>query len=188
MSNILVLGGSYMQSGLIGTAIRLQHQVTVLDRDENCLVANWNCLEFEKIDISDLNGVANFIDSHSFDACIAPVSDIGNQTLSKLVSKERGFLYNSNDTVIKTLNKNETRNAIKNTSISEIRTYNYTPGNYNVKLNYPVIVKPSICSASRGVNLVSDNILLKNAVILAQHYSQDGQAIIEGYTSNCGHR
>lgn len=181
MSKILVMGGSYMQSGFIETAINKGLEVNVLDRDSNCLYAPDNRVNFFEIDISDATKVDAFLSVNLFDAYVAPVSEVGNITLSKL-AKKYGFYYNSEETISLTTNKLALRNKLKRQSSNshQFFTYNEVKDNPEM-LPYPLIVKPAQSSASRGVSLVKSSNEFEPAIQYALNFCNKDELLIEKY-------
>lgn len=154
MSKILVLGGSYQQTGLIKKAVENGHQVVVIDRDKNCLASRMENVNFYPIDLSDITIVEKLVNEENFDALIPPVTELGNITAAHIADKY-DFLYNSIETVEATTKKIIMREKLKNSCLKEPKTSRYkNKKEVENEFNTPVMVKPSQSSASRGATLV----------------------------------
>jgi len=199
MSRLLILGGSYQQIGLIETAVKNDHDITVIDRDEKCLASSISNIKFKAIDLSDIQAVSSLIQKNKFDAVIPPVSELGNSTAVRLAEKF-GYNYNSIDTVEATTKKIFMRERLKNSGLKEPKTRRFlNVTNVKNEFSLPLIVKPSMSSASRGVTLVNDYERLEAAInyakqisgstemILIEEYIQGDQYSIETISSNYQH-
>ena len=179
MKRIIVLGGSYMQLGLIEKACEMGFEVTVLDRNEGCIASKLDGINFYPIDILKVKEVDNFLSNKTFDAAIAPISEIGNITLSKL-AKKHSFIYNSEVSVKRTTEKKEMRAALA--LENNHKYYSYLEIKNDLKnVKYPLIVKPSKSSASRGVTLVRKKDNLESAIKYGLEYCSEEDLLIEEF-------
>ena len=182
MKKILVLGGSYLQSGLIETAISLGINVHVLDNDKYCYATKIEQVTFNNIDISDLNSVDQYYKSQVFDAVIGPVTELGNAAAANLSAKH-GFLYNDMSAVEATTNKSVMRKVLKSTKLKAPNFEHYKSVDKVLEtFQFPLIVKPPISSASRGVTLVNKKEGLSSALQEAHKYCDNiNKILIEEY-------
>lgn len=182
MKKILILGGSYLQSGFIETAVSHNHEVHVLDRNPYCYAIQIAGIKFKDIDLSDKSAVEDYFLSHQFDTVIGPVTELGNRTAAYLGSKY-GFLYNSLKTVDATTNKNVMRKVLMDTNLNapifkQFESIEDILRNFS----FPLIIKPSISSASRGVTLVRQKNELESAIEEALKYcSSPSEVLVEEY-------
>ncbi|MCD4679462.1 MAG: ATP-grasp domain-containing protein [Bacteroidales bacterium] len=199
IKKLLVLGGSFLQSGLIETAVSKGYDVHVLDRDIFCYANKINGILFKNIDLSNLNSVDQYYSKHSFDAVIGPVTELGNITAANL-SEKYGFLYNDLSAVKATTDKSIMRTALNCTNLDTPKFKQFISiDDVLANFDFPLIVKPPISSASRGVTLVNRKEDFNNAIneahkfcdhlsdILIEEYIVGEQFSIETITSRGNH-
>lgn len=175
---ILVLGGSYLQSDFVETALSMGHAVHVLDRNPDAFLSQNESITFSVVDISDLEGVDKYFIDNNCDIILSPITEIGNK-ISSLVAERHGLAYNSVDTVIATTDKRVMRERLSETLISEPRVFNLKSDlSYPKDLDFPFILKPSISSASRGVTLINTPEEFDEAVQRALPYCKDSSEIL----------
>jgi hypothetical protein len=178
MKRILVLGGSYLQSDFINTAVNLGNEVFVLDKDINCYMSKCDKIKFDLVDISDLEKVNSYFVTNKCDFVISPVTEIGNY-ISACVSERHGLRYNTIKTVKSTTNKKIMREALLTSSLHEPKVLEYILGEGIPNgMSFPFIVKPSVSSASRGVSLVRTENEFYVAIESASKYVKEGEAIL----------
>lgn len=180
VKNIAVLGGSFLQNDFVETAKRKGHNVFVLDGNANCYLNNNPNCSFHHINFSNEKEVLKFCKEKNIDLVYAPSNELGNLISSKLASKV-GFNFNSVETVQNTLSKAKQRELLA--ELKYIKSPKSIIFNDNVKwidsnYIYPLIVKPSSSSASRGVLAVNNASELINAIDNAKQYLSSGDDII----------
>lgn len=150
MKKVLVLGGNYLQSDFIQTAIDKGFKEYVLDRNRNCYASRMDGLEFHEIDISDETAVESYYKEYKCDLIISPVTEIGNRIAAKIAARN-DIHYNSVDAVKATTDKWVMRNALKKCSLNEPVSEQFSSINEVIRnVSFPLIVKPPVSSASRG--------------------------------------
>lgn len=178
MARILVLGGSYLQSEFVNTALFFGHAVHILDMNPCCYLAKRKDISFYNINISDVDQVEKHFIENKMDMVISPVTEIGN-IVSSIVSERLGLRYNSVSTVNLTTNKILMRQALVKADLNEPRSaFIKDPSLKPDDFKYPLIVKPSVSSASRGVTLVTAECEFKSAFYRAREYSKEGENIL----------
>lgn len=181
MTRILVLGGSYLQSDFVNMALKYAHEVHVLDRNPNCFLADNHDIDFSCVDISDVEAVDAYFISKGCDVVLSPITEVGNR-VAAVISAKHGLLYNSIEAVIATTDKNVMRRRLEHSNLLEPRVIRLggesVQNLQNLEFPYPVIVKPSISSASRGVTLVRDFKELEAAVDRAAPYINGNSEIL----------
>lgn len=176
MKKIVVLGGSYLQSLFIKNALS-SCEVFVLDGNLFCY-ANINKLgKFIHIDFSNQLSVKNFCIENNIESIIAPVNELGNIIASNL-SEELGFLYNSPITVQKTSDKSFYNEILSKSNLLKLESYDSI--NFD-KIKFPVIVKPTQSTSSKGVSLVSRKDELIQAIEIAKKNSKNKNYKIEQF-------
>lgn len=176
---VLVLGGSYLQSDFVRVALDCGFDVHVLDRNPECYLASWNNITFRALDISNTNEVDLYFTNQKFDVIISPVTEIGNKVAAH-IAQRHNLLYNSVETINATTDKNIMRKHLKNTNLVEPEVFVLEKSQSITELpfDYPVIVKPSESSASRGVTRVNNLEELDKAVKRAKLYCKEGSTIL----------
>ena len=180
MSNILILGGSFIQSNFVNRAILDGHNILVVDRDSECYCnKNYPNLNFVQCDFSNYSRVRNIFNDNHFDFAYSPSTEIGNLICANL-SKEFGFLYNDISVVNNTLNKSLMKKClVKSKNVKNIPDYDIKKLKRNM-WSFPVIVKPVDSSGGRGVSIVNQEGELGDAIKFAQNYSRN-PPIVEKY-------
>lgn len=176
MDNIVVLGGSFLQSYFIRNAIS-SCNVYVLDGDKNCFASQNNLGFFYNIDFSDVEEVIAFCQKFEINSVIAPVNEQGN-LIASIVSHELGFLYNNPKVVLATTDKSFYDDILKDSFLKRLQIYDELDLN---KINYPVIVKPTQSTSSKGVSLVYNSSNLNDAIIYAKASGRIDKIKIEEY-------
>ena len=177
MKNIVVLGGSYLQSFFIKNAVS-SNKVFVLDGNQNCYASKNNLGIFFNIDFSEINKVREFCIKYKIDSIIAPVNENGNIIASK-ISQDFGYIYNTPDTVLLTSDKSFYDKILKEAGLKRLKTF-YKKNEIN-DIKFPVIVKPTQSTSSKGVTLLESDTNLDMAIDYAKANSRTGKIIIEEY-------
>lgn len=176
MKKIVVLGGSYLQSFFIKNALS-SCEVFVLDGNEICYANLNNLGNFIPIDFSNESQVKNFCIENNIESIIAPVNELGNIIASKL-SMELGYLYNSPLNVQKTSDKSFYNEVLSKSNLLKLESFDFR---YIDKIKFPVIVKPTQSTSSKGVSLVYEKDKLLEAIESAKLNSKDGNFKIEQF-------
>ena len=170
------MGGSYLQSFFIKNALS-SCEVFVFDGNESCY-ANLNDLgNFIPIDFSNASMVKKFCIDNNIESIIAPVNELGNIIASKL-SEELGFLYNSQITVQKTSDKSFYNEVLSKSNLLKLESFDLRDID---RICFPVIVKPTQSTSSKGVSLVYKKNQLSQAIETAKLNSKDGDFKIEKF-------
>ena len=105
---IIVLGGGIQQARCIERCQKLGYYVVCFDKEEACIGARI-ADAFFAVSIDDFDEVSLRVSKLvNVIAIMAPASEIGNLTASKIAAKQ-GYLYNSPSVVEMTRNKSEMR-------------------------------------------------------------------------------
>lgn len=176
MRKIVVLGGSYLQSLFIKNALD-SCEVFVLDGNENCYANLNNLGNFIPINFSDELIVKKFCIDNNIESIIAPVNELGNIIACKL-SVELGFIYNSPITVQKTSDKSYYNEVLIKSNLLRLQSFDF----YDIEnINFPIIVKPTQSTSSKGVSLVYSKDQLLQAIDTAKSNSKDSNYKIEQF-------
>ncbi len=178
--NICVLGGSFFQIEFILTAKAKGYNIFILDGDPNCYLSNNKNYQFYNINFSKEDEVVKFCKKHKIDFVYAPSNELGNLIASRL-AKKIGFNYNSEETVLNTLSKSKQRKLLSKLNLiksPKSTTFQGSIESIESKLIYPLVVKPSNSSASRGISSVNNTSELIYAIKNAKQYLNSGDDII----------
>lgn len=175
---ILVLGGSYLQSDFVETALLEGHEVHVLDRNPKAYLNGNEMVKFEAIDISNFESVNAYFETERCDIVLSPITEIGNKVASQVAAKHN-LPYNSIETVIATTDKRVMRDRLEGKFSTDPKVYSLDEERkIPQSLNFPFILKPSISSASRGVTLINSQADFENALERALPYCLDVSEIL----------
>lgn len=183
---IIVLGGGIQQERCIKRCQKLGYYVVCFDKAETCIGA-MVADKFFAVSIDDFDEVLLRVSELvNVVAIMAPASEIGNSTASKIAAKQ-GYIYNSPTVVEMTRNKSEMRKrmtsiGLKNPNyviISSEHLSNDVLPKKESKILFPCIVKPVDSSAGRGISICYSNVDLSRSVEYALKESSQGLVIIE---------
>ncbi len=175
MKKILVLGGSFLQSYFVKTAIASKYQIHIADRNEFCFCRKFPEIIFHNVDVSNYEGLKVLVKELLPAAIIPPVNELGN-TMASLLCDEFGLIYNKLNVVKVSQDKDLIKEKLKGKNIlfpKKIADFK------NIKeLKYPLIVKPTISTSSKGVTLVMNESKLAEAVSYAELFTKNNGAVI----------
>lgn len=178
---IAVLGGSFLQTDFVESALNKGLEVYVLDGNKDCFISRWENVTFQHLNFSDEALVREFCQRKSIDLIYAPCNEVGNLVSSRL-APEMGFSYNQEAVVQTTLSKSLQRKMAAN--CSELYTpksvmYNGDMDQVENFVGYPMVIKPTTSSAGRGITGVNNREELKTAIDAASEFAPEGAILIE---------
>lgn len=196
--NLLVLGGSYLQSDFVYKAMDNGHSVYVCDGDKECYLSSDDRVDFVHLDFSNYDALKAFSVNKKIEFVFAPCGEYSNEVASKL-SEDLGLKYNSLETTIATRSKSQQRSTLKKHSyFSTIKSEVLTDSFDVSEFKFPVVVKPENSSGGRGVLLVQQLEDLEHSyeyakvfgsgTVLIEEYIQGEQISIETISMNGKHR
>lgn len=184
---IIVLGGGIQQARCIERCQKLGYYVVCFDKEEACIGARV-ADDFFAVSIDDFDEVSRRVSKLvNVIAIMAPASEIGNLTASKIAAKQ-GYIYNSPSVVEMTRNKSKMRKrmasvGLKNPNYVIISSEHLSNDSIFKKresrILFPCIVKPVDSSAGRGISICNSNIDLPHSIEYALNESSQGFVIIE---------
>lgn len=178
--NLLVLGGSYLQSDFVYKAIDSGYSVYVCDGDKECYLNSDERVNFVHLDFSNYEELKAFSIINQIQFVFAPCGEFSNEVASRL-SEELGLKYNSFDSTIATRSKSRQRDLLKKHShFSTIKSKELTDSLNVTEFDFPVVVKPEDSSGGRGVVLVQQFEELEQAYQYAKSFGS-GSVLIEEY-------
>jgi biotin carboxylase len=178
---IAILGASYLQKSLVEKAIDmgLETHVFAWDNDEAVCknIANF----FYPISVLEKKEIYEVCKGVNIDAITTIATDICVPTIS-FVAEKLGLISNSYLTALNCTNKAKMREVFFE---NEVKSPKYIVKTNNdivkINLNYPVIVKPTDRSGSRGVCKVNKETDLKKTINRGLLESIEKKVIIEEY-------
>lgn len=138
--------------------------------------------KFYPISIIEIDKILEEAKRINPDAILSIGSDLAMVTVNK-IANELNIIGNSNESTLLSTNKYEMRKAFKSNNIP-CPNYIHVTEQTNLKqlkLDFPVVVKPTDRSGSRGINKVYNYEEMKNAVKEAIEVSFNKQVLIEEY-------
>ncbi|PTC02978.1 hypothetical protein C9980_20390 [Vibrio mediterranei] len=196
--NLLVLGGSYLQSDFVYKAMDCGYSVYVCDGDKECYLSSDSRVDFVHLDFSDYGALKAFSINKKIEFVFAPCGEYSNEVASKL-SDDLGLKYNSFEATKATRSKSQQREILKKHSYFSVINSELLTDSLDVsKFNFPVVVKPEDSSGGRGVLLVQKLEALEcsyeyakafgSGAVLIEEYIQGEQISIETLSMHGQHR
>lgn len=186
MKRILIIGAGFLQSFIIKEAKALGYYTLVLDKNSNSIGFKY-ADEYKAIDITNKELCLEYAKEKKIDGVLTAATDYGVLTTS-YIAKELGLPgldYNVAQ-VIK--NKYRVRKSLFINKVDDMAQYFEINSVNDIelikdKITYPVIVKPSDGSGSKGIQKVEGLEDLKTASKVALDNSLSGQVLIEDFIS-----
>lgn len=182
MKKIVIIGANDFQNPLILKAKEMGLETHVFAWKENA-IGEKTADYFYPISIVEKDKILDECKKIKPIAVTTIASDLANITV-QYIAERLGLPCNSFDTIQMTTNKLKMRTALSKANIScpqFIQISKESDLDKVANFNFPVIVKPSDRSGSRGINKVIKFENLGNAVKEAITYSFEKKAIIEEY-------
>lgn len=181
LKKIAIIGGSYLQLPLVRKAKDLELEVHCFSWEDGAICKNESDF-FYPISILEKENIFKICKELEIDGVVSIASDAAVPTVS-YIAGELGLVSNSFDDSILTTNKYLMRQRFSENDVLSPQ-YLVAKDEYSIDLlKFPLIVKPTDRSGSRGVKKVDTLNDLKKAVIRAKQESFTNQAIIEEYIS-----
>ena len=183
MKKIAIIGASYLQLPLVRKAKEMGLEVHCFAWEEGAVckgIADY----FYPVSILDKDKILSICQEVKIDAITTIASDVAVLTVNYIASR-MGLISNSDNYSQITTNKYLMRECFANNDVPSPK-FAIAEGNkdYNIDgFRFPVIVKPTDRSGSRGVEKVDDISHLNEAVQRAQSESFGGTAIIEEFVT-----
>jgi biotin carboxylase len=180
---LAVLGASYLQLPLILKAKSMEIEVHCFAWDNKDAIAKNSADYFYPISILDSEAILDVCKNVGIDGITSIASDICMPVISYVADAMNLPNYNSLNCATKATNKALMRAAFKQNGI--LSPLSHTFNNYDAildfNLDFPVIVKPTDRSGSRGVTLTKNHTELKEAISVALTESFEKQVVVEEY-------
>ena len=134
--------------------------------------------------VKDYEGIAGWCEQNHVDGILNLCIDAAQQIQEKLCTRFGFPSYGNADQVFSLTNKEEFKKLCNKYGIDTIPKYEESDIQKGT-IEYPVLVKPSESSGSRGLTICENKKELLAAVEVAKKTSNNGNAIIEKYMGNC---
>ena len=182
--SIVIIGAGIFQKPLIEKATDMGYETHVFAWEEGA-AAKDACDHFYPVSIVDIDHIMEYCRQIKPAAVASIASDLAAVTVNELAAR-LGLPANSPSCVKRTTNKYAMRLALKAAGIpvpdfASVYSDMGLVGAAELGLSYPLIVKPTDRSGSRGISLVSDDDELRRAVDAAAVYSFEKKAIVESF-------
>ena len=182
MKKLAILGASYLQMPLVAKANQMGIETHCFAWDNNEAVCKGIADFFYPISVLDKEAIAEQCMAIGIDGIVTIATDICVPTIS-FVAEKMGLTANSYASAIASTNKGVMREKFAQYGINSpkfLRVEKYETGLFS-DFNFPLIVKPTDRSGSRGVTKVYDHPHLEQAIVEATSESIENQAIIEEF-------
>jgi biotin carboxylase len=182
---LAIIGGSYLQLPAVLKAKELGYEVHCFAWRDGAVCEAYADY-FYPISIVEKEEILKECMRIGIDGITSIASDVAVLTVNYVASR-MGLISNPDEYSEITTNKYLMRECF---TMNNIPSPRYTIASkddaYNIKgFNFPLIVKPTDRSGSRGVEKVLDPVQLGKAISRAQKDSFNGAAIIEEYVTGC---
>lgn len=182
---LAIIGGSYLQLPAVLKAKELGYEVYCFAWRDGAVCEAYADY-FYPISIVEKEEILKECMRIGIDGITSIASDVAVLTVNYVASR-MGLISNPDEYSEITTNKYLMRECF---TMNNIPSPRYTIASkddaYNIKgFNFPLIVKPTDRSGSRGVEKVLDPVQLGKAISRAQKDSFNGAAIIEEYVTGC---
>lgn len=183
MKKIAIIGGSYLQLPAVLKAKDLGYEVHCFSWRDGAVCEKYADF-FYPISIIEKEQILEECQRIKIDGITTIASDVAVLTVNYVASRME-LISNPDEYSQITTNKYMMRKCFIENGVPSPRfTIADSKGTYNVKgFSYPIIVKPTDRSGSRGVEKVDNPSYLNEAVERAQKESFSGAAIIEEFIS-----
>jgi biotin carboxylase len=180
---LAIIGGSYLQLPVVKKAKEMGLEVYCFSWEDGAVckdVAN----HFYPISIIEKEKILETCQEIGIDAITTIASDTAVVTVN-YVAKRMGLISNPDDYSMVTTNKYMMRQCFQEYAVPSPKfTLVDSSNGYNIKgFKFPLIVKPTDRSGSRGIEKVLDPVQLDNAIERAQKESFERRAIIEEFVT-----
>lgn len=181
MKKLAIIGASYLQLPLIEKAKSLGVETHVFAWAAND-VGEQAADYFYPISIVEKELILEECRRIGIDGICSIASDLAMLTVN-YVAEQFGLVGNSYECTLKSTNKYLMRKAFESHGDPSPKSILVESASElsNVSLHYPIIVKPTDRSGSRGITKLTDSSELENAISIAKEYSFEKKALVEEF-------
>lgn len=176
---LLLLGGSKPYLKVAQAAKRFGAYVIVVDKNasEEVLAI---CDEYLKRSLLDFDSISAWCTENGVDGIINFCVDFAQRTYLELCNTFSLPCFYDKKQVDNLANKNKFKKLLSDSGLEVIRSY-VEQDVLDEKVTYPIIIKPSESSGSRGATICYDKASALSGIALAKSESRSGDIIIEEF-------
>lgn len=180
MKKIVIIGANEFQLPLVEKINELGYESHVIAWEEGAIAKNI-AYKFYPISITEKDKILDICREIGADAILTAGSDLAVCTVN-YVAKRLGLIGNSEECTMVSTNKYMMRNRFAEYEIPSPCFFRVASEEYNIgDMEFPLIVKPTDRSGSRGITKVTKQEELNNAIKVAKSESFDKEVLIEEY-------
>ena len=185
MRKLAIIGASYLQLPLVRKAQQMGLEVHCFAWADGAVckdVAEY----FYPIDVKDKEQILEVCQQVGINGITTIAADLPVPTINYVASR-MGLISNPDEYSAITTNKYLMRQCFRENDLPSPKFTLVTPsGDYDIKgFEFPLIVKPTDRSGSKGVEIVLNPVQLDTAIKRAQEVSFKHEAIIEEFVTGC---
>jgi biotin carboxylase len=182
MKKIAILGASYLQKPLVEKAIEMGLETHCFAWDNTEAICKSIAHFFYPISVLEKDEILNKCMDIQIDAITTIATDICIPTIA-FVAEKMNLISNTYNSSILATNKEKMRNAfeIHNVNSPKSKAVSYFEENSFINFNFPLIVKPTDRSGSRGVEKVENKAELKATIERAKSESIEKRVVVEEF-------
>lgn len=185
MKKILILGGGINQIPLLKAAKDEGYCVVLCDYNPNAQGRKFSDIFYE-VSIIDREAVLEVAKKENIDGIVANTESV--MELVAYVTEQLGLVGNKESSIHKFVSKSCFRNLQYSINVyapkhCEVASFEATE-KFISSFRYPIIIKPSQCSGSRGVTVIKSSSSveeIKKSIDNCKSYSRNGKVILEEY-------
>lgn len=183
MKKLAIIGASYLQLPLVNKAKELGINTICFAWEEGSVCKNL-CDKFYPISIIDKEAILKVCQKEAIDGITTIASDTAVVTVN-YVATRMGLRSNPDEYSEVTTNKYKMRQCFMDNDVPSPKfTLADSSNHYQITgFKFPLIVKPTDRSGSRGVEKVLDPVQLEEAIVRAQNESFEHKVIIEEFVT-----
>ena len=183
MKKLAIIGASYLQLPLVKKAKEMGIETLCFAWEEGAVCKDL-CDKFYPISTIDKEAILKVCQEEKIDGITTIASDVATLTVN-YVAAQMGLVGNPNDYSEITTNKYKMRQCFMDNDVPSPK-YTLADDNNHYQVTgfkFPLIVKPTDRSGSRGVEKVLDPVQLEQAINRARKESFEHKAIIEEFVT-----
>lgn len=181
MSKIAIIGASYLQLPAVKKAKEMGHEVICFAWPEGAICKN-HADRFYPISITDKDRILEICKQEKIDGITTVASDLAVWTVN-YVASNMGLVSNPYEWTDITTNKYKMRECFMSHGVPSpsYRLINQLEESLRLNVKFPVIVKPTDRSGSRGIYKVVNQTQLSSAIEAAMSEGFSSQVLVEDF-------
>lgn len=183
---LLILGGIRLQEGIVKNVQARGGKAIVIDYYDNFNDSPAKAIADEHyvISVTDVDAVVKFIKENNIDGVLMGYTDSMLPYYAEICEKSGLPCYGTKEQFITFTNKTLYKKLLKEYGVPVVDEYELADNfseNDTENIEYPVLVKPSDSSGSRGVRVCRNYSELKEGYEYAKKWSKCNEVIVEKY-------